>query len=285
MINKNKSSLSEPTDHETFRQTIAQLDQSLVRGWKSAGTQITLALGAIATPYLLASKIRNHLVIALAVNVLLLLMLACNAYGLAQLNELKHVRDRLNRQLDISIKQRIRAEKLYGLSILDPLTGLHNRRFAEERLQEEMARAERNGEPLAVLLLDLDHFKEINDQHGHAAGDAALKEFSRRLRKAIRACDVPVRLGGDEFLVILPECPREKVDNILSRLGSPEVEIDLQKFPVRYSVGRSHYQVKDTINTLLRRADEVLYSEKQKRADRSKIIPAPSQWSDTATLN
>ena len=114
-------------------------------------------------------------------------------------------------------------------------------------------------------LLDLDHFKEINDRFGHPAGDLALKEFSRRLKKAIRACDVPVRIGGDEFLVILPECPREKVDVILSRLISIEIDIDSQKLPVCYSVGRAHYQVNDTIESLLGRADKVLYTAKENR--------------------
>src|SRR5450755_3297682 len=166
----------------------------------------------------------------------------------------------------MSIKQRIRADKLYGLSILDPPTGLHNRRFGEERLKEEIIRAERNSDPLAVIILDLDHFKEINDQFGHPAGDIALKAFSRRLRKAIRACDVPVRIGGDEFLIILPECPREKVDVILSRIGSPEVELNRSKVSVGYSVGRAQYQVNDTTKTLLERADKVLYTEKHARS-------------------
>ena len=164
--------------------------------------------------------------------------------------------------------QRIRANKLYDLSILDPLTGLHNRRFGEQRLEEELARSERNGDPLAVLLFDLDYFKEINDQFGHAAGDAALKEFSRRLKRAIRACDVPVRIGGDEFLVILPECPREKVDKILERIGTPEIRLNGQVISIRYSVGRAHHQVCDTTESMLHRADEILYAAKASRPSR-----------------
>jgi two-component system cell cycle response regulator len=114
--------------------------------------------------------------------------------------------------------------------------------------------------------MDLDHFKEINDQFGHAAGDVVLKEFSRRLKRAIRACDVPVRIGGDEFLVVLPECPRENVHIILSRLGPFEVILNHQKVIVSYSRGRAQYQVTDTPQTLLQRADEVLYAEKTARA-------------------
>ena len=206
MIKKNN-----PIDRETFQQTIIQLDQGLSRGRASTLVEIAIVFAAIAAPIVLRNESAGtHLDVRLVAYGLLLLMLACNIYRVVQYNRLGWVRNRLTEQLGMSIKQRIRADKLYGLSILDPLTGLHNRRFGEERLKEEIIRAERNSDPLAVIILDLDHFKEINDQFGHPAGDVALKAFSRRLRKAIRACDVPVRIGGDEFLVILPECPREK---------------------------------------------------------------------------
>ena len=118
---------------------------------------------------------------------------------------------------------------------------------------------------LAVIVLDLDYFKEINDQFGHAAGDIVLKEFANRLRRSIRACDVPVRIGGDEFLVVLPECPRENVHIILSRLEPFEVILNRQKVLVSYSRGRAQYQVADTPQTLVQRADQVLYAEKAAR--------------------
>jgi diguanylate cyclase (GGDEF)-like protein len=279
MIEKNN-----PSDRETFQQTIIQLDQGLSRGWARTLVEIAIVLAAIAAPIVLRNEpAGTHMDLRLVADGLLLLMLACNIYGVVQYNQLKSVRNRLAEQLKIFVKERIRADKLYDLAILDPLTGLHNRRFGEERLKEELARAERNGEPLAVLVLDLDHFKEINDQFGHAVGDAALKEFSRSLRKAIRACDVPVRIGGDEFLIILPECPREKVDAILSRVGSPEVK-NPRRLSIPYSVGRSHYQVNDTIKTLLARADEVLYTEKKTRHQDSRLLE-PSKRSASANDN
>jgi diguanylate cyclase (GGDEF)-like protein len=80
------------------------------------------------------------------------------------------------------------------------------------------------------VLIDLDYFKEINDQFGHAVGYLALKEFSRSLRKAIRACDMPVRLGGDEFLLVLPECPRDKVIVILQRIGTRQSTVMVSRF-------------------------------------------------------
>lgn len=179
---------------------------------------------------------------------------------------LRHLRQRLVEQEEAATKQRVRAEALYGLSILDPLTGLYNRRFGEGRLREEVERAEKSGDPLLLLALDFDKFKEINDNYGHAVGDLALKAFSRRLQRAIRACDVPIRLGGDEFLVILPECSQDKVQLILSRMDPVEVSYEGQKIPIHFSRGVAQYQPKDTPETMLARADERLYAEKAKRA-------------------
>jgi len=135
---------------------------------------------------------------------------------------------------------------------------------------------------LAVVLIDLDYFKEINDQFGHAIGDRALKEFSRSLRKAMRAFDTPVRLGGDEFLLVLPDCPRDKVDVILQRIGTPAIQCAGITIHVCYSSGSAQYEYGDTVETLLSRADELLYAKKAARsADRPKLaprlaVPAPS---------
>jgi diguanylate cyclase (GGDEF)-like protein len=198
------------------------------------------------------------------VSLILLLVLGSRGHEVLRHSQTKVL---LKNQLHIAAKHRVKADKLYDLSILDPLTGLHNRRLGERRLKEEIARAEKTGEPLAVVLFDLDYFKEINDKYGHAAGDAALKEFSRRLKRAVRACDIPVRLGGDEFLVILPECPRDKVDIILERTGAPKIEFNGEKIEIRYSTGSAQYQYSDTAEAMLARADQVLYAKKQARPD------------------
>jgi len=105
---------------------------------------------------------------------------------------------RLRRQL---AEKQGHSDLLRTLAMIDPLTGLYNRRFAEQRLAAEVARSERKGHPLTVLTLDLDHFKQVNDTHGHPAGDLVLQEFAARLNKIIRGSDLAVRLGGDEFLV------------------------------------------------------------------------------------
>ena len=254
----------EAGDYEAFRSSIAELDRVVRNSFRATSLQITAVIAAIVAPFILEStEAKRHF--SAAAYIILILILAMQICDLFRHGHTAQVREHLAKQLKVAVMQKIRANRLYNLSILDPLTGLHNRRFGEQRLQEEVARSERNDEPLAVLLFDLDRFKEINDQYGHAAGDAALKEFSRKLKRAIRACDVPVRVGGDEFLVVLPECPREKVDMIVDRIGSPEVRFNEHAITVQFSVGRAHYQIYDTSHTMLQRADQMLYAQKASR--------------------
>jgi diguanylate cyclase (GGDEF)-like protein len=200
--------------------------------------------------------------------VLGLLVLVCVVSGVTlrrQRRGLKLLREGLIEQMDSVIKQRAKAEQFYGMATQDGLTGLYNRRFGETRLQEEIARAEKSGEPLILIAADFDGFKQINDQYGHAAGDLALKEFSRRLQRAVRNCDVAIRVGGDEFLVIFPECALEKLPEIMSRMDSISFPFEGKKIPVSFSYGAAQYQLNDTPESMLRRADERLYAKKAKR--------------------
>ncbi len=275
MSDESKRPEPEITDHGEIRKSLSHLDRSISWFWWNAMVVIVLLLAALAAitpiPPVERFVLSHQLDVAAIVRGLLALMVVANTYTLYHQRHLKRFRHRLAEQMQAAIKQRSRADKFYGLAILDPLTGLYNRRFGEESLAKEIKRVERTGEDLAVIVLDLDYFKEINDQYGHAAGDLVLKEFSRRLRRAIRACDVPVRIGGDEFLVVLPECPRENVHIILSRLGSFEVMLNRQKIPVSFSIGRAQYQVCDTVQTLIQRADEVLYAEKVARPSQDNL--------------
>jgi len=176
---------------------------------------------------------------------------------------------RLRRQL---AEKQGHSDLLRNLAMIDPLTGLYNRRFAEQRLAAEVARSERKGHPLTVLTLDLNNFKEINDRYGHPAGDLVLQEFAARLNKVIRGSDLAVRLGGDEFLVLLPECTVEQLELVVGRLGVLEVEWNGQKIPVTFSAGWKQYQPGERPDEMLARADELLY--KRKRA--SKKVQAAS---------
>ena len=180
---------------------------------------------------------------------------------------------RLRRQL---AEKQGHTDILRDLAMLDPLTGLYNRRLAEQRLAAEVARSERKGHPLTVMTLDLNNFKTINDTHGHAAGDQVLRKFALHLNKVIRGTDLAVRLGGDEFLVLLPECDLDQVQTILGRLGSIEVEWQGQQIPVTFSAGWQQYSLGNKPEQLLELADQALYERKRasKEAARAASLAA-----------
>ena len=141
--------------------------------------------------------------------------------------------------------------------------GLYNRRFAERTLKAEMARAQRKGYALTLVLFDLNSFKQINDRFGHASGDLVLKEFADRLTKAVREADVAARLGGDEFMLILTECDSSRVQSVLQRLNTIEIDLAGQRIPIEFSVGWQEYQKDQSLQDLMREADKALYSHKQ----------------------
>jgi diguanylate cyclase (GGDEF)-like protein len=265
-----KQSTSETTSRQQFTHGLQVLEG--ITSWHVWSTTLTvvLLLGAIillSFPPLLAEMSRFYRADgSLLVRGFLGLMLAISGVTLyEQRRRLQVIRRGLVEQADAATKHRVRAEQLYGVSILDPLTGLYNRRFGETRLKEEIKKAELSGEPLLLLALDFDRFKEINDTYGHAAGDLALKEFSRRLQRAIRACDLAVRVGGDEFLAIFPDCPWEKMEQILSRMDSITFSFGEKTIPVSFSHGLAQYEFSDTLETMTRRADERLYAAKAER--------------------
>ncbi len=113
-----------------------------------------------------------------------------------------------------------RHEEAQRLSLTDPLTGLWNYRYLRESLRREVERASRFGRMLTVLVLDLDHFKQVNDTYGHAAGDTVLGEFARRMRSGLREVDVAFRQGGEEFVVLLPETDAYGGTIVAERLGA-----------------------------------------------------------------
>jgi diguanylate cyclase (GGDEF)-like protein len=117
--------------------------------------------------------------------------------------------ERLSDQVALSLNNVQLRLSLRRLSVVDPLTELYNRRYMDESLKRELARAARSGKPVAVVLVDLDHFKRVNDTFGHEAGDGLLREVGRLLRDSIRKCDIACRYGGEELVLILPECELE----------------------------------------------------------------------------
>lgn len=159
-------------------------------------------------------------------------------------------------------RTRRQAKELERLSMTDPLTGAANRRCLEHGLARDLARAERSGTGLHVAYFDVDYFKEYNDTLGHAAGDALLQALVRNWRKMLRPTDILARIGGDEFVVVLPETELEECIAVLERLR--------QRLPYGQtcSAGVTAVQPGDTAETLLARADQALYEAKNSGRDR-----------------
>ncbi|MET0424012.1 MAG: diguanylate cyclase, partial [Actinoplanes sp.] len=169
-------------------------------------------------------------------------------------------------------------EEAQRLSLTDPLTGLWNYRYLRESLRREVERASRFGRTLAVLVLDLDHFKDVNDTYGHAAGDAVLGEFARRIRVGLREVDVAFRQGGEEFVVLLPETDAYGGAIVAERLCAAvrdrPVSIDPRRagltdqIPVTVSIGVAVYPEHGaTAEQVLNAADEALYAAKNAGRD------------------
>jgi diguanylate cyclase (GGDEF)-like protein/PAS domain S-box-containing protein len=177
--------------------------------------------------------------------------------------------------VDRSLEQKAQEEmeksatELERLALTDPLTELGNRRYLMERLEAEFSRSRRNKIPLSLLVIDVDHFKTINDRFGHATGDAALKHFARLLRDCIRACDTPARFGGEEFCIILSDTPlngaRIIAERIRSRVAHQYLEAnDGSKFQITCSIGVAEADLTtDTPASLFERADQHVYRAKQ----------------------
>lgn len=206
-----------------------------------------------------------HFRLSQAVRALVGMVLLFSVYTLYQQFQLTRTRRRLAEQVEISTEQHLLAQSYLKLAMLDPLTGLHNRRYAQERLVAEIMRAQRLKTSLTVLMIDLDDLKQINDRWGHAAGDLALKTFGARLSKAIRGSDLAVRIGGDEFVVLLPECDANHVRTVLDRLRELEIQVESGEIPFNFSAGWTDYRQGETTEQLLERADHSLYEAKQNR--------------------
>jgi two-component system cell cycle response regulator len=162
-------------------------------------------------------------------------------------------------------------------AVTDPLTGLHNRRYMTSQLEPLVARAVRDGKPVGALLLDIDHFKKINDSFGHDVGDEVLREFAVRLASNVRAVDLPCRYGGEEFVVVMPETALADAERIAERIrlhvgGSPfRVAGGREILTVTISIGvAASLGLTDTPESLLKRADEALYEAKQ--TGRNRVI-------------
>lgn len=169
---------------------------------------------------------------------------------------------------DISDLKRV-EEELRALSVTDSLTGIHNRRYFQERLTTEMARVERGGGELSVIMLDIDHFKRINDQYGHAVGDRVLQAVCERIGHRLRRTDVFCRLGGEEFMVLCPDIDGEHAYHLALELwqGLRGAPVDVVGV-VTASFGIASWRAGEGADALLLRADSGVYAAKQGGRDR-----------------
>lgn len=164
-------------------------------------------------------------------------------------------------------------------SITDPLTGIYNRRYLERRLADEIARANRYGMPLSVLLIDIDHFKRVNDIYGHQVGDVVLEGMAQLIATTLRTTDIVTRYGGEEIMVIAPSTPVKTAANLAERLrkvvenASFEVPVELNRdisaLGVTVSIGVACYgqEAKD-MNELIQKADKAMYRAKKEGRNR-----------------
>ena len=177
-------------------------------------------------------------------------------------------------QLSLTLGNLRLQETLRHQSIRDPLTGLYNRRYLEESLPRELARCERRDLPLSLLMLDLDHFKALNDRHGHDGGDAALAAFGRLVQASCREEDIACRYGGEEFTVILPETGLDaalrRAEQVRAAVAGMSVRhLQRELGPLTVSIGVAVYPLHATSPPLLKRlADEALYRAKHAGRDR-----------------
>lgn len=188
----------------------------------------------------------------------------------AKIKAMQRIADMRNELIEIT-------KRLDHLSCTDTLTGLANRMHFDKHLKETMSTANRYQQPFALLFIDIDHFKEINDKLGHHAGDSLLKEVSNRLRSCLRKSDFIARLGGDEFAIILPQFnDRESVESLAKKIKNMNQNpfvIDNQSLNITFSIGVACYpEAGMDCNSFLINADVAMYDVKRRGRNNYEIF-------------
>ena len=189
----------------------------------------------------------------------------------------RHLAVAVSEHIALSVANLSLRESLRLQAIRDPLTGLYNRRYMQEFLERELHSARRKHRPLAVMMLDLDHFKRYNDSFGHSAGDQALAAVGEMLMRSVRAEDIACRYGGEEFILILPECSLRqalaRAHEIRRRFRESSTQPDRKTADLSFSIGVAAFdETTDRGDLLLKFADDALYEAK--RAGRDRVVAA-----------
>lgn len=188
--------------------------------------------------------------------------------------------EHLSSTLALCLQNTVNKARLERHGLTDPLTGVGNRRLLESRLREEIDRCQRHGHELTTLIVDIDHFKQVNDVHGHAIGDRVLRQVAELLGKDLRSSDILCRYGGEEFVLLLPETKIREGHSIAERMRSelagkrfrvaPDIELRATvSIGVAGFSGGTEYAEVDPMTGLLGAADEALYAAK--RAGRNRV--------------
>jgi diguanylate cyclase (GGDEF)-like protein len=191
-------------------------------------------------------------------------------------NTVSPLRDSTNRIYGyMAVRQDITDRKrIEEISITDRLTGIYNRVRLDEVLKDEHERFKRYGDPFSVILFDLDHFKSINDTHGHLVGDRVLKEIAHLTRGMMRATDVPGRWGGEEFLIVSPHSDLEGAKQLAEKLRLAIAERDFGKAGrITASFGVATVDARTTPDSLLKAVDDALYHAKENGRNRVSVTP------------
>lgn len=184
----------------------------------------------------------------------------------------------LVRFIAMTIALDIENVRLHRVAVTDPLTGAYNREFLMQRLPQEIEAAIDRDRSLSLAMIDVDHFKAVNDQYGHGVGDVVLAEVARRLRSAIRAGDLLVRYGGEEFLAVLPKADAGRAWEVGERMRQRVCERgfdigDGLTLILRVSVGIAQWRMGETMPDLIERADIALYDAKERGRNRVEVAP------------
>ncbi|CAG9253250.1 MULTISPECIES: sensor domain-containing diguanylate cyclase [Paraburkholderia] len=259
-------------------QPIPTLYQS--RSGLNSGLSAHLVDPLVAWPELMRNHKRDHLLVFLTL---------AGTVALAWVITVSYLRERRHHRAT-----RVLAEQLQSANTLlsaearhDALTGALSRRYFLDLLRHEIDRARATGEPLCMAIADLDHFKQINDRFGHAAGDRALEHFVDTCRTELRGSDAIGRLGGEEFGILLPSTPLgtglEVVERLRVRLkATPSAKLP-QSVGLSVSIGITELSAEDLPERIISRADQALYAAKQGGRDRSEAVPPDDTAPPTRT--
>jgi len=202
------------------------------------------------------------------------------------MNEVEQMRSELERTRSELDNMQSQLQKAEHLAVSDPLTGLPNRRGLEAVLAREVSRARRHKLPMSLALLDIDHFKRVNDEHGHAAGDRALVHFAQVLRQKIRDVDILGRFGGEEFLLLMPDTPligaEFGVNRLLGAIKNAPLQLPHVTLTLRFSAGVAQWRTDEDPAALVARADAAMYAAKS--AGRGRVAVAASEEDTVAAV-